>query len=239
LKRICSKNYNQLEEGKDINSELNKALTRNKQLQKENDNLKNMIDRLKKEEINAIFIVHNGENNDIDQSLEKFIRQICELFIGKYIWKQIGIIFTHYGYKKVKQDEIKEKGKEFIKNILKIADNEYENIIKNQNQNEKRYDRNEKITETLKCFYLNTEKVDNQYNIQTLNEIEKIKELTKDYPSINKIQSKFVTKIELKKDLKGESKNIVIREKKNRIYGRIKKSWVLYKGNIKYLFNSI
>ena len=34
--------------------------------------------------------------------------------------------------------------------------------------------------------------------MQTLNEMEKIKELTKDYPSINKIQSKFVTKIELK-----------------------------------------
>ena len=99
-----------------------------------------------------------------------------------------------------------------MENILKIADNEYENIIKNQNQNEIRCDRNEKITETLKCFYLNTEKVDNKYDIQTLNEIEKIKELIKDYPSINKIQSKFVTKIELKKDLKGESKNIDIRD---------------------------
>ena len=183
-----------------------------------------MIDRLKKKEINAIFIIRNGENNDIDQSLEKFIRQICELFIGKYIWKQIGIIFTHYGYEKVKQDEIKEKGKEFMKNILMIADNEYENIIKNQNQNEIRCDRNEKITETLKCFYLNTDKADDQYDIQTLNEIEKIKELTKDYPSINKIQSKFVTKIELIKDLKGESKVKLIREKKTGFMAGLKRA---------------
>ena len=71
------------------------------------ENLQKMILRFKKGEKNAIFIVHNGEVCRIDKSLEKVIRQICNLFIGKYIWKQIATIFKHYRYDIDDQKEIK------------------------------------------------------------------------------------------------------------------------------------
>lgn len=79
----------------------------NSEKNKDTENLQNMINRFKKEEMNAIFIFHNGEICRIDKSLEKVIRQICKLFTGKYIWNQIGIIFTHYGYDKEDQDAVK------------------------------------------------------------------------------------------------------------------------------------
>jgi len=40
------------------------------------------------------------------------IRQICNHFTGKYILKQIGIIFIHYGYGEDEQKQMKEREKE-------------------------------------------------------------------------------------------------------------------------------
>ena len=178
------------------------------------ENLQNMILRFKKEQMNAIFIVHNGEICRIDESLEKVIRQICKLFIGKYIWKQIGIIFTHYGYDIDDQNEIKGREKNFVKKILNIAEKEYKNIESNQNENFKTCDKNEKLIDTLKCFYVNAKKKKNQYDANTLNEIEKIKNLARSYPSITKIQSKFEIRREVLKDQKGNPENILKRQSK-------------------------
>ena len=101
---------------------------------KDVDNLQKMINTFKKEQMNAIFIVNNGNICRIDDSLEKVIRQICKLFVGKYIWKQIGIIFTHYGTDIEEQDEIMGKEKNIVKRILQIAENEYQNIVRNQTE---------------------------------------------------------------------------------------------------------
>ena len=45
-----------------------------------------------------------------------------------------------------------------MKKILEIAENEYKEIIKNQNQNNKTCDPNEKIVKSLNCFYVNPKK---------------------------------------------------------------------------------
>lgn len=195
----------------------------NSEKNKDVQNLQNMIERFKKENINAIFIVHNGEICRIDESLTKMIRQICKLFIGKYIWKQIGIIFTHYGYEEEDQREIKGREKEFVKKILEIANSEYENIIRNQDENNKKCDAKEKLVDTLKCFYVNSKKRQNQYDAHTLQQIEEIKKLVKNYPPITLIQSRFIVKKELRKDLKRDIKNILKTEKESGIITGLKK----------------
>ena len=181
---------------------------------KDVDNLQKMINTFKKEKMNAIFIVNNGEICRIDDSLEKVIRQICKLFVGKYIWKQIGIIFTHYGTDIEDQEEIRGREKDYVKRILNIAENEYQNIVSNQTEDFKTCDPNEKLVDTLECFYVNAKKKRNVYDIHTLKEIENIKELVRNYPPITKIQSKFVIKRELLKDQKGDPENIVKKQLK-------------------------
>ena len=181
---------------------------------KDVENLQKMINTFKKEQMNAIFIVNNGEICRIDDSLEKVIRQICKLFVGKYIWKQIGIIFTHYGTDIEDQEEIRGREKDYVKKILNIAENEYQNIVSNQTEDFKTCDPNEKLVDTLKCFYVNAKKKRNVYDIHTLNEIENIKKLVRNYPPITKIQSKFVIKRELLKDQKGDPENIVKKQLK-------------------------
>lgn len=192
---------------------------------KNNDvlNLQKMITRFKKEEMNAIFIVHNGEICRIDESLKNVIRQICNLFIGKYIWNQIGIIFTHYGYDEEDQNEIKGREKEFVKKILKVAEEEYEEILKNQNENNKTCDSSLKLVDTLKCFYVNAKKKKCQYDAHTLQQIEEIKKLVRNYPPITKVQSKFIMKKEIRRDIKGEIKTILKTQKESGIVAGLKK----------------
>ena len=178
------------------------------------NNLQDMIKTFKKEKLNAIFIVFNGQVCRFDEGMKQIIREICKLFMGKYIWKQIGIIFTRYGYEEEQQDEIRERSKNFVKEILKVAEEEYKEIIKKQDDNNKTCDPNEKITDNLKCFFVNAKRKRNgQYDPQTLEEIEKIKNLAKNYPPINKVQSKFIVKKDTKKDIKGDFSKINIEKK--------------------------
>ena len=198
----------------------------NSKKNKDVENLQHMIERFRKEEMNAIFIVHNGEICRIDESLAKVIRQICKLFIGKYIWKQIGIIFTHYGYDIEDQNEVKGREKEFVKKILEIAEKEYENIIRNQDETKKAKtcDANEPLVDTLKCFYVNAKKKKNKYDLHTLQQIEEIKKLARNYPPITKIQSKFIVKREVIEGLKGDIKTIVKTEKEKGFVAGLKKA---------------
>ena len=174
-------------------------------------NLQEMILTCKKERLNALFLVINGQVCRIDEGFKKIIRQICKLFMGKYIWKQIGLIFTHYGYSEEEQDEVREREEDFIKQVLNTAEEEYKEIIKTQDQNNKTCDENEKIVDTLRCFYVNAKRRRNgNYDSHTLEEIEKIKNLVKKYPPINKVQSKFIVKKEVLKDQKGDVSNKLI-----------------------------
>ena len=166
-------------------------------------NLQKMIETFKKEEMNAIFIVLNGQICRFDEGMKQMIKEICKLFMGKYIWKQIGLLFTRYGYDKEQQEKIKKEANNLVKEVLKAAEEEYKEIIKNQNENNKTCDPNEKIAEELKCFFVNAKRKENDsFDSETLNEIEKIKNLVKDYPPINKVQSKFIVKKEIIKDKK-------------------------------------
>ena len=174
-----------------------------------------MIETFKKEEMNAIFIVLNGQICLFDEGMKQMIREICKLFMGKYIWKQIGIIFTRYGYDEKQHEEIKKQANNLVKEVLKEAEEEYKDIIKNQDQNNKTCDPNEKIVETLKCFFVNAKRKENDtYDSETLNVIQKIKNLVKDYPPINKIQSKFIVKKEIIKDqiMNTQIKQIKVKE---------------------------
>ena len=91
-----------------------------------------MIKNFKKEQLNAIFLVVNGEVCLIDEELKTIIREICKLFMGKYIWTQIGIIFTHFGYEEEQQNKVKQREGDFVKEVLDIAEKEYQEIIRNQ-----------------------------------------------------------------------------------------------------------
>ena len=102
-----------------------------------------------------------------------------------------------------------------MKKILDIAKNVYDNIAINQIENFKTCDSKEKLVDTLKCFYVNAKKKNNQYNIDTLNEIEKIKYLVRSFPPITKIQSKFEIRGEVLKDQKGNPDNILKRQIKS------------------------
>ena len=108
-------------------------------------NLQKMIETFKKEEMNAIFIVLNGQICLFGEGMKQMIREICKLFMGKYIWKQIGIIFTRYGYDEKQHEEIKKQANNLVKEVLKEAEEEYKDIIKNQDQNNKTCDPNKKI----------------------------------------------------------------------------------------------
>ena len=72
--------------------------------------------------------------------------------------EKIGLIFTHYGYDEDTQADVRETGNKIMKKILETAENEYKEIIKNQNQNNKTCDPNEKIVKSLNCFYVNKKK---------------------------------------------------------------------------------
>ena len=187
----------------------------NNESNKDVKNLQKMINKFKEEQMNAIFIVNNGEICRIDDSLEKVIKQICNLFVGKYIWKQIGIIFTHYGTDIEEQEEMRGREKKYVKKILQIAEDEYKNIVSKQQSGDfKICDPNEKLVDSLECFYVNAKKKKNRYDDHTLKEIEKIKNLVRQYPPITKIQSKFEIKRELLKDQRGDPVTIIQKQLK-------------------------
>ena len=178
------------------------------------NNLQEMIKTFKKEKLNAIFIVLNGQVPRIDEGIKQVIREICKLFMGKYIWKQIGLIFTHFGYDEEQQDEVKQREKNYVKEVLKTAEEEYQEIIKNQDENNRTCDPEEKIVDNLKCFYVNAKrKKSGNFDADSLEEIKKIKKFAKKCPPINKVQSKFIVKKELLKDQKGDISNVLKKEK--------------------------
>ena len=189
----------------------------------DSDSLQEMILFLKKEKTNAIFLVLNGQVCRISEQIKKIIISICKLFMGKYIWKQIGLIFTHYGYSEEEQLDVREREKDYIKDILKTAEEQYKEIIKNQDPNNKTCDPDEKIANTLKCFYVNSKKKRNgQYDAHTIKECEEIKKWAKNHPPINKVQSKFIVKKEIFPNQKGQISNIIKKEKEKGILAGLK-----------------
>ena len=63
---------------------------------------------------------------------------------------------------------MKEREKNFVKQILEIPEDEYENIIRNQNENDKKCNASEPLVDNLKCFYVNANKSKGQYDVNTL-----------------------------------------------------------------------
>ena len=177
------------------------------------NSLQEMLLTFKKEKINALFLVFNGQVCRIDEAMKQVIRMTCKCFLGKYIWKQIGIIFTHYGHDEDEQEEVRKRSKNFVREVLKTAEEEYKNICKFQDQNNKICNSCEKITQTLNCFYINAKKKkDGRYDNNTLQEIEKIKHTIKDYPPIDIVQSKFIVKVDILRNQKGDVSNVLRKE---------------------------
>ena len=131
LKRIYSKNYNQLEEGKDINSELNKALARNKQLQKENDNLKNMIDMSNKvekmKELENSIKIMKEKNCKLEEEISQMKRDIVD-----------------HSYCEKKRNSLLEKIK-----YLTEENNQYKKYIKKLNAENNNLDDKKKNDQTI------------------------------------------------------------------------------------------
>ena len=188
------------------------------------NSIQKMISKLQEEKINAIFFVIKI-NERIHQKLKITFEQICRLFKGKYIWKQIGIILT-YPYDNISEKH-KEKGKIIIQEVLNIAENEYKEIIRTQDQNNRVCDPNEKLVDNLNCFYVKIPEEGEYYDDYSIKEIKRIKSLVKYYPPITLVQSEFIVKKEIIKDIKtviernGEESGVysVLREKKGLAFG--------------------
>ena len=188
------------------------------------NSIQKMISRLQEEKINAIFFVIKI-NERIHQKLKITFEQICRLFKGKYIWKQIGIIFTH-SYNNIKEEH-KERGKKFIQEVLNIVENEYKEIIRTQDPNNRICDPNEKLVDNLNCFYIKIPEEGEYYDDYSIKEIKRIKSLVKYYPPITLVQSEFIVKKEIIKDIKtavernGEESGVysVLRENKGLAFG--------------------
>ena len=158
--------------------------------------------------------------------------------MGKYIWKQIGLIFTHYGYDEDTQADVRETGNKIMKKILETAENEYKEIIKNQNQNNKTCDPNEKIVKSLNCFYVTSKKKrDGQYDLHSLEEIKKIKNFVKNLMPIDKVQSKFIVSKKLLKDQKSEISTKLIKGKDKGVLAGLK-TFGCYTLGVVNLFNT-
>ena len=155
------------------------------------NSIQKMISRLQEEKINAIFFVIKI-NERIHQKLKITFEQICRLFKGKYIWKQIGIILT-YPYDNI-SEKYKEKGKIVIQEVLNIAENEYKEIIRTQDPNNRICDPNEKLVDNLNCFYVKIPEEGEYYDDYSIKEIKRIKSLVKYYPPITLVQSEFIIK---------------------------------------------
>ena len=82
------------------------------------NSLQEMLLTFKKEKINALFLVFNGQVCRIDEAMKQVIRMTCKCFLGKYIWKQIGILFTHYGHDEDEQEEVRKRSKNFVREVL-------------------------------------------------------------------------------------------------------------------------
>ena len=188
------------------------------------NSIQKMISRLQEEKINAIFFVIKI-NERIHQKLKITFEQICRLFKGKYIWKQIGIILT-YPYDNISEKH-KEKGKIIIKEVLNIAENEYKEIIRTQDPNNRICDPNEKLVDNLNSFYVKIPEEGEYYDDNSIKEIKRIKSLVKYYPTITLVQSEFIVKKQIIKDIKtviernGEESGVysVLRENKGLAFG--------------------
>ena len=188
------------------------------------NSIQKMISKLQEEKINAIFFVIRI-NERIHQKLKITFEQICRLFKGKYIWKQIGIILT-YPYDNISEKH-KEKGKIIIKEVLNIAENEYKEIIRTQDQNNRVCDPNEKLVDNLNSFYVKIPEEGEYYDDYSIKEIKRIKSLVKYYSPITLVQSEFIVKKEIIKDIKtaiernGEESGVysVLRENKGLAFG--------------------
>ncbi len=155
-----------------------------------------IIEKVKQDKINAIFLVFNATLPRVDEQIEKFITLICKMFVGKYIWKHIGIIFTHseFGFTEKKREK-------FMKKLLDICQKEYDNITRNQRGENKTQDANEKLVETLPCFFVNSKWQNGYYDAETLRQREKIIQFAKQCAPITEVASKIWIRDEVIKGL--------------------------------------
>lgn len=187
-------------------------------------NLQKMIIKFKEKRMNAILLVLNGEKPRIDNPEIKIIKSICHLFMGKYIWKQVGLVFTHYSsVDDLVRNQIEDIKEEYITKVLKYAEEGYSEIDRLQDSNNKKVDLNEKIADTLECFYVESVERKGEYSKQTLDEIERIKEWAKSKDPICKVQSHFLCKTEKIPDQTGDFEKIIEKEKEKGLKAVLRK----------------
>ena len=114
-KKIFDKKYKQLEDDKNINSDYNKLLAKNKLLQKDNDNLKSMIDASNKvekmkeqENLNKIL---KEKNSKLEEEISQIKRDIID---HSYCEKKRNSLLEKIKY-------LTEENKEYKKQIKKLT----------------------------------------------------------------------------------------------------------------------
>ena len=131
-KKIFDRKYKQLEDDKNINSDYNKLLAKNKLLQKDNDNLKSMIDASNKvekmkeqENLNKIL---KEKNSKLEEEISQIKRDIID---HSYCEKKRNSLLEKIKY-------LTEENKEYKKQIKKLTlENQTGQDIPKLNINEK------------------------------------------------------------------------------------------------------
>lgn len=159
------------------------------------------LEKFKTAKINMIGMVWNITNQRGDTKLKEFVELVCEMFVGKYIWKHIAIIFTYFPFDKEDRDEYKKNEKDFIKVIIDIAKDKYRRIIENQPDDYRVQDINERLVDNIKCFYISKKRKDGKYDPDTIKELNKIKKFAATLSPIDKVTSRILKNIEIKDNL--------------------------------------
>ena len=172
--KLFDNKNNAMEEGKDINYELNKALAKNRLLQKDNDNLKslldmtNKVDKIKEQEnLNKIL---KEENEKLEEEIHQIKRDLVE---HSYCEKKRESLLEKIKYLTEENRQLKKQTKKLTLDNQGSQDNLLNMTKLNMNTTRSRdYNKNNKINKELLPKI--SKKVKKEENIKKDKEIENL-----------------------------------------------------------------
>ena len=199
--KLFDNKNNAMEEGKDINYELNKALAKNRLLQKDNDNLKslldmtNKVDKIKEQEnLNKIL---KEENEKLEEEIHQIKRDLVE---HSYCEKKRESLLEKIKYLTEENRQLKKQTKKLTLDNQGSQDNLLNMTKLNMNTTRSRdYNKNNKINKELLPKI--SKKVKKEENIKKDKEIENLIDKEEIYILIQLFQGDELKFAEFRKKL--------------------------------------
>ena len=199
--KLFDNKNNAMEEGKDINYELNKALAKNRLLQKDNDNLKslldmtNKVDKIKEQEnLNKIL---KEENEKLEEEIHLIKRDLVE---HSYCEKKRESLLEKIKYLTEENRQLKKQTKKLTLDNQESQDNLLNMTKLNMNTTRSRdYNKNNKINKELLPKI--SKKVKKEENIKKDKEIENLIDKEEIYILIQLFQGDELKFAEFRKKL--------------------------------------